>query len=97
MSAVIITLTTPLYAIADADDTLLLQRIPPGEYRLHVWIEGVPQSFLDKLDRTVRFTSGAVDLGIIKAPIAAAGAGSHMNMYGKPYAQDSESPYSDLP
>ncbi len=97
MSAVIITLTTPLYAIADADDTLLLQHIPPGEYRLHIWVEGVPQSFLDGLDRTVRFSSGPIDLGTLQAPIAAAEAGSHMNMYGKPYAQDSQSPYSDLP
>ncbi len=97
MSAVIISLATPLYAIADAEDTMLLRYVPPGEYKLHFWIEGVPQSSLDKLSRTVRLTSSVVDLGTIRAPIAAARAGSHTNMYGEPYAQDSTSPYSDLP
>lgn len=97
MSAVIITLATPLYAIADAEDMLLLRHIPPGEYRLHVWIEGVPQSFLDKLGRTVRFTSGPVDLGTIQAPVASAGADSHTNLYGQPYAKDPSSSYPDLP
>lgn len=97
MSAVIITLTTPLYAIANAEDAFLLRHVPPGEYKLHVWVEGVPQSFLDGMGRTVRFTSGAVNLGTMQAPIATAGMSSHRNMYGKPYDQDSRSPYSDLP
>ncbi len=97
MSAVIITLNTPLDAIADARDMLALRRVPPGDYRLHVWIESVPQSFLDRLTRTLRLASGTVDLGTVQAPIAPIGANSHTNMYGRPYALDSESPYSDLP
>jgi len=63
MSAVIIALNTPLYAIADAQDTLVRRPIPPGDYRMHVWIEGVPPSFLEQLTRTVRLGSGKVDLG----------------------------------
>ena len=97
MSAVIITLHTRLYAVADAQDALILRHIPPGDYRLHVWIEGVPQSFLDGLTRSLKFTSGPVDLGSLQAPIAAAGAGPHANMYGKPYASTPQSSYSDLP
>lgn len=97
MSAVIIALNTPLYAIADAQDTLVRRPIPPGDYRMHVWIEGVPPSFLEQLTRTVRLGSGMVDLGTVRAPIAPVGAGSHTNMYGKPYAPEAQSPYSDLP
>ena len=97
MSAVIIALRTRLYAVADAQDALQLHHIPPGDYQLHIWIEGVPQSFLDKLTRTVKLASGVVDLGTMQAPIAAAGAVTHTNMYGKAYILTPQSSYSDLP
>ena len=94
MSAVVIALSTPLYAIADARDSVLLRDIPPGDYKLHVWIEGVPQSFLDGLNRPVHFSDQAVDLGVLKAPIAGARTIPHTNMYGQEYPPDSQSPYS---
>jgi hypothetical protein len=93
MSAVIIALTTPLYAIADGNDAVLLRGIPPGDYKLHVWIEGAPQSLLDGLSRPVHFSNQAVDLGVIKAPIAGAKTIPHTDMYGQTYARDSQSPY----
>jgi hypothetical protein len=95
MSAVIISLTTPLYAIADANDTFRLRDIPPGNYRLHIWIEGVPQSFLGGLNRTVHFPPDVVDVGEIRAPIAGGRTIPHTNMYGNTYAPDSQSPYSE--
>lgn len=95
MSAVVISLTTPLYAIADANDTFLLRDIPPGNYRLHIWIEGVPQSFLEGLNRSVHFPPHLVDLGEIKAPMAGTRTIPHTNMYGNTYAPDSHSPYSE--
>ncbi len=94
MSAVVVALTTPLYAIADGKDSLLLQGVPSGDYRLHVWIEGVPQSFLDGLSRPVHFSDKRIDLGEIKAPIAGMGTISHTNMYGQEYAPEGQSPYS---
>ena len=95
MSAVVISLATPLYAIADGNDGFLLRDIPPGDYRLHVWIEGVPQSFLEGLNRGVHFPPRIVDLGEIKAPIAGTKTIPHTNMYGNEYAPDSQSPYSE--
>jgi hypothetical protein len=94
MSAVVITLNTPLFAVGDAKDSVLLRGIPPGDYKLHVWIEGVPQSFLDDLSRPLHFSHHAVDLGVLKAPIAGAGTIPHSNMYGQEYPLDSQSPYS---
>ncbi|HEX4037345.1 MAG TPA: hypothetical protein VHX37_04730 [Acidobacteriaceae bacterium] len=93
MSAIVITLDTPLYAIADAQDGFRLRRIPPGDYTLHLWAEGVPQSFLDKLSRPVHIPAHPVDLGIVRAPIAAASGTPHDNLYGKPYSRESKSPY----
>ncbi|HEU5350819.1 MAG TPA: hypothetical protein VFU55_04430 [Terracidiphilus sp.] len=94
MSAVVIALSTPLYAIADGKDSVLLHDIPPGDYTLHVWIEGVSQSFLDGLSRPLHFSTHAVNLGALKAPIAGAGTIPHNDMYGKQYPLDGESPYS---
>lgn len=93
MSAVVIALNTPLYAIADAKDSVLLQGIPTGDYELHVWIEGVPQSFLDGLSRPVHLSDRAVDLGVLKAPIAGARTIPHANMYGQEYTPNRHSPY----
>lgn len=93
MSAVVIALNTPFYAIADANDSVLLRDVPPGNYELHIWIEGVPQSFLDSLTRPVHLSNHTVDLGVIKAPIAGARTIPHANMYGHEYAPISQSPY----
>ena len=41
MSAVMITLTTPLYAISNADGQIALTGVPYGRYKMHVWSEGV--------------------------------------------------------
>jgi hypothetical protein len=94
MSAVVIALGTPLYAMADAKDSVLLRDIPPGDYKLGIWIEGVPQSFLDGLSRPLHFSDHTVDLGVLKAPIAGARTIPHTNMYGQEYTPESQSPYS---
>jgi hypothetical protein len=93
MSAVVLTIATPLYAIADASDSFLLPNIPPGSYKLHLWIEGVPQSVLDGLGRTVNVSSRNLDLGNISAPIAGPRNMTHTNKFGNPYDTNSKSPY----
>lgn len=43
MSAVVVALSTPYFAIADHDGSLNLAHLPSGEYEIHVWIEGLLQ------------------------------------------------------
>jgi len=93
MSAVVVALSTPLYAVADAGDSFDLRDIPPGDYRLHLWIEGVPQSVLASLARTVHFPPSVVNLGEVRAPIARPGATAHANKFGKPYDVDPRTTY----
>jgi plastocyanin len=93
MSAIIIALDTSLYAIADAHDRFRLARVPPGDYTLHLWIEGVPQSSLDRLARPLQVPAHAIELGVIQAPIAAGAGIQHDNMYGHAYATDNQPPY----
>jgi len=93
MSAVILALSTPLYAIADASDSFALPNIPPGDYKLHLWIEGVPKSILEELSRSVHFAARDVDLGPFSAPIAGPGNMTHANKFGNPYDTHTQSNY----
>lgn len=93
MSAVIVTLSTPLYAVADNHDAFALPGIPPGDYHLHVWIEGVPQSFLAGMSQTLHFGSHVLDLGTMTAPIARPENSTHANKFGDPYSTSPESTY----
>ena len=93
MSAVVLALSTPLYSIAAADDSFAMRNIPSGDYRMHIWIEGVPPSVLDGLGRRLHFSSGALDLGTLSAPIARPGNMSHSNKFGNPYDTHPHSPY----
>lgn len=93
MSAVIIALATPYYAIADRNGTFSLNSVPPGDYMLHIWIEGVPQSQLERLSRPVQLPAHAIDLGVIQAPIPPAAGLKHDNMYGNAYPPETQSPY----
>jgi plastocyanin len=93
MSAVVLALTTPLYAIADSSDAIVLRDVPPGDYKLHVWIEGVPQSFLDGLSRPEHISGHDLDLGNFSAPIGRPGNSTHTNKFGSPYDSHTQSPY----
>jgi hypothetical protein len=93
MSAVVLSLATSLYAVADATDTFELRNIPPGDYNLHLWIEGVPQPILESLNRPIHLSSGRLDLGVVSVPKMPAENADHMNKFGKPYDSDSKSPY----
>lgn len=93
MSAVVLALSTPLYAVADASNAFILRNVPRGDYSLHVWIEGVQPFLLEQDTRRVHITSGKVDLGQIVAPMSGAGSVGHTNKFGKPYTPDPQGIY----
>ena len=93
MSAVVIALPTSLFAIADAHDFVVLSKIPPGDYKLHLWIEGLPPSVVDGMTRFVHLSPGVVDLGSIALPTKSNRTAVHTNMFGNDYDPTSKSPY----
>ena len=93
MSAVVIALSTPLYAVASPSGQIKLRDIPPGEYELHVWVEGEMLPVLDKLNRRVRVGSSDVDLGDVMLPTPTNLANKHLNKFGKPYDQSEKPVY----
>jgi hypothetical protein len=93
MSAVVLALPTPLFAIADPNDSFVLHNVPPGDYKLHLWIEGVPQSAVDTLSRFVKLSAGTVDLGSLAIATKPNGSPVHTNKFGNEYDPHPKSPY----
>ncbi len=91
MSAVILALSTPLYAMAEDGDSFAVRNVPPGDYKLHTWIEGVPQPELNEMVRTVHFSNHAVDLGVLT--VSADEKMHHTNKFGNPYPPDPHPAY----
>jgi plastocyanin len=93
MSAVVLTLSTPLYAVADPGNVFTLHDIAPGDYKLHLWVEGLPQLAIDQLGHRVHIVSGSQDLGEIPISSAPQNAVNHANKFGRPYDPDSKPAY----
>ena len=93
MSAVIVSLATPYYAIADRRDSLTFSDVPPGQYKINIWIEGVPQAVLNTLSRTVRITARPLDFGDIRVPIGDSATVPHENEFGRSYDKQPNPPY----
>jgi hypothetical protein len=93
MSAVVLTLTTPIYAIADTNNSFALHDVPPGDYTLHLWIESVPESTLRSLVRLVHIPLQNADMGTVRVPIAEANRTDHPNMFGAPYDKEAHTTY----
>ena len=93
MSAVVLALSTPLYAVADSSRKFIIREVPPGEYELHVWIEGTPQPALDRLTRQIRIRAGISNSADIDASNSPPSSSQHLNKFGKPYDRDSKPAY----
>jgi len=85
MSAVIVVLDTPWFAISSTTGTFRITEVPAGEYRLKVFHERALPETLEKLERQV--TVGSEDLTLPDLAIFEAGyvVPLHKNKYGKDY------------
>jgi plastocyanin len=85
MSAVVVAVETPYYAISDKNGAVSVPEVPDGKYELHMWYErSLPES-LKSLTRTVRITSDSRDLGTITIPQDPGFSTAHKNKYGQDY------------
>ncbi len=88
MSAVILSLSTSYYAVADGSRHFRMEHVPPGLYVLHVWVEGESEAALDQVSRMVQVTPGHTELGAIVLPAQPVVNGAHANKFGQPYESD---------
>ena len=85
MSAVMITLATPVYAISNGDGQLSVAGVPYGRYMLHVWSEGMGPENAQPLTREITIAENASSLGVIRVPEATGQRMAHKNKYGREY------------
>ena len=93
MSAVVITMSTPLYAIANGDGQVSIANVPHGRYMLHIWSEGMPENE-KPVTREITIAENAASLGVIRVPEANGQSRAHKNKYGREY--DAPTPDSSV-
>jgi plastocyanin len=94
MSAVVITIATPFYAISTRDGQLSLASVPYGRYTLHIWSEGMGPENAQPLTRAITIGENASSLGVIRVPEANGEHMAHKNKYGREY--DEPTPNSSV-
>jgi len=88
MSAVVIALNTPYFAISDRRGQVLIPKVVPGHYILHVWYEGALPDALSALTREITVPEGTSTLGFVRVP-ASGLPQEHKNLYGRDYTPPS--------
>ena len=92
MSAVVIALETPYYAISDARGDINIPNVPPGRYQLQVFHSAVAPDTLHALSREITVAAGDTSLGnftLTENDLTVA----HKNKYGRDYDRpDPDSP-----
>jgi plastocyanin len=86
MSAVIVVVNTPYFAVTGKDGTFQIEGVPKGTYRLAFYYERATDKTLESLSRTVLIRNEAEDLGSFNISQAGYLPIPHTNKYGKPYA-----------
>ena len=85
MSAVVVVVDTPYFAVSDSQGEVVVPNVPPGPYQLHLWEEHCATNTLDALSRQITLSENATSLGNIHIQETDQPVSTHLNKYGKPY------------
>jgi plastocyanin len=83
MSAVVIALDTPYYAVSNQRGEIVIPGVPPGRYLLHVWHQSSPPDALGGLTHQVNLSHTDASLGVIR--LVTTSLPPHKNKYGRDY------------
>ena len=85
MSAVIVVLKSPYFAVSAKNGAFQIADVPPGSYRLHVFHERATEQTLEALSRTVEVPADGLQLPAV--PVSESGYLQlpHKNKFGKDY------------
>lgn len=84
MSAVVIALNTPYYAISDAHGDIGIQNVAPGRYQIHVFHPSVSPDVLRAAEHEITVTPGDTFLGTFNLAESDLEV-DHKNKYGRDY------------
>lgn len=85
MSAVVVVLNTPYYAVSDRTGQISIPNVPPGRYVLHTWHEGSNEEDLKSLAREVSISGPSHSFGTLRLPPSSTVRLAHKNKYGRDY------------
>jgi len=84
MSAAVVVLKTPHFAITGRDGSFQINRVPPGRYKLEVWAEAAAEAELVSQTREVEISAG--DNPPLSITLHASSVSKdHLNKYGEVY------------
>ena len=91
MSAVIVAVPTPYFAVTDADGNFQISHVPPGHYKVEFWYESASEAELSSITRDV-------DFGLSTPPLTVTLHSSdqpapHLNKYGQEYGKEESTSY----
>jgi plastocyanin len=93
MSAVVITLTTPFYAIVRGEGQVEIPNVPYGRYRLNLWSEGNGPENPQPPGRELTVAEGSPKGLTVRVPAINRQSLAHKNKYGRDY----DAPTPDSP
>ncbi|MGA3212282.1 MAG: hypothetical protein ABSD20_13330 [Terriglobales bacterium] len=86
MSAVVIALDTPYYAISRGGGEITIPAVPPGRYVLQVWTELAGLDTLKTLAHQIEVGGPSVDFGVLRVTVSTDSQLAHRNLFGQDYA-----------
>jgi plastocyanin len=88
MSAAVVVVDTPYYAVTNAAGQFSIPNVPPGSYRLNVWHERGKPERPDEFPREVTVTQNNPSIPAIRLRDAGDLLANHKNKYGRDYDHD---------
>ncbi len=92
MSAVVIALDSPYFAVTDSNGNFAIPGVPEGRYRLNMWHERAKPDRLDELKRIVQVTAAGADLSAIRISEEGYLPRPHPNKHGQEYDKKQNRP-----
>ncbi len=92
MSAAVVALRTPYFAVTGSDGSFHIGHVPPGSYKLELWYDLASKQELASVVHSVEV--GSQDVTLPALPLHSTDAPKeHLNKYGEPYPPTKPNPY----
>lgn len=85
MSAVVVAVDTPYFALSDREGNVTIRNVPDGRYQMHVWYERTAPEQLQELTRVVIISDSSRNLGVLQLVEMPNFTLAHKNKYGLDY------------
>ena len=95
MSAVVVSLSTPYYVVANGDGVIVLPGVPRGDYDLRFWSQNVSSVDAAAVEEHIHVSGGDLHLPPVKLRRTASPLDQHLNKFGEEYKKPDQAPYSE--